>query len=178
MSTSITPPAGPVLVRGVDAERLVFPSGSTMTLLADSDATGGRLGVHRSLLAAGADGAEPHHHTAVAEVIYVLGGRIQLLVGDEVHEAGDGDLVVIPPGVVHAFAAPPGLDADLLVATTPGIERFPLWRRIARVATGREPAGDLVADQSSYDTYPDANAAWERARQPSSNQPTTPGDPP
>jgi quercetin dioxygenase-like cupin family protein len=172
MSAPFAPTAGPVLARSTDAEQLVFPGGSTMTLLADSDATGGRLSVHRSVLAAGAEGADPHHHTAVAEAIYVLGGRVQLLVGDDVVEAGEGDLVVIPPGVTHAFAALPGLGAELLVATTPGIERFSLWRRIERVAAGREPAGDLVADQSSYDTYPDASPRWDRARHAPTNQPT------
>lgn len=175
MSAPVVPFDAPVIARSVDAERLLFPGGSTMTLLADSDATGGNVTVHRSLLAAGARGADPHHHTATAEVIYLLGGRIQLLVGDEVVEAAEGDLVVIPPGVTHAFAALPGLAAELLVAATPGIERFPLWRRIERVATGREPAGNLAADQSSYDTYPDTSPNWDQARHANPDSQQTPG---
>jgi mannose-6-phosphate isomerase-like protein (cupin superfamily) len=157
----------PVLVRSRDAEQLGFPDGSTMALLADSDATGGVISIHRSVLAAGADGANPHHHTAVAEVIYVVGGRIEVLVGDEIVEAGEGDLAVVPPGVVHAFATLPDSGAELLIATTPGIERFSLWRRIQRVVTGREPAGTLVADQAtSYDIYSDVRPQWDRARHP------------
>jgi mannose-6-phosphate isomerase-like protein (cupin superfamily) len=161
-------------VRSGNAEQLGFPDGSTMTLLADSDATGGVVSIHRSLLAAGADGASPHHHTAVTEVIYVVGGRIEVLVGEEIVEAGEGDLVVVPPGVVHAFATTPEIGAELLVATTPGIERFSLWRRIQRVVTGREPAGDLVADQAtSYDTYADVRPQWGPARElKSMNQPS------
>ena len=152
-----------------------------MTLLADSDATGGVISIHRSILAAGTDGANPHHHTAAAEVIYVVGGRIQVLVGEEIVEAGEGDLVVVPPGVVHAFATPPEIGAELLVATTPGIERFSLWRRIQRVVTGREPAGNLVADQAAaYDTYSDVRPQWDRARQstPSQQHTDTQGDQP
>ncbi len=175
--TSLLSAPAPVLVRSRNAEQLGFPDGSTMALLADSDATGGVISIHRSVLAAGAHGANPHHHTAVAEVIYVLGGRIDLLVGDEIVEAGEGDLAVVPPGVVHAFAALPEIGAELLIATTPGIERFSLWRRIQRVVTGREPAGDLLADQAaSYDTYSDVRPQWDRHRHPTTTKQHTQGD--
>lgn len=173
----IAPLSSPVLVRGADAEQLLFPGGSAMTLLADSDATGGALSIHRSVLAAGVDGASPHHHTSVAEVIYVIDGRIQLLAGDEVVEAGAGDLAVIPPGVTHAFAAAPGDSAELLIATTPGVERFSLWRRIERVVSGQESAGDLIADQAAhYDTHPDVRPHWDGGRLSTTNVPTQ-GDP-
>lgn len=160
----------PVVARAEEAEHLVFPDGSTMTLLADSDATGGKLSVHHTTLSSGADGASPHHHTTVAEVFYVLRGTIQLLVGDEVTEVGAGDLAVVPPGVSHAFAAAPGSDAELLVAITPGIERFDLFRRFERVVAGRELPGTLFTDQAEYDTYPDSSDMWEQARR--TGQPT------
>lgn len=163
-----------VVARAAEAERLVFPDGSTMTLLADSDATGGRLSMHHTLLRAGADGASPHHHTTVAELFYVLRGTVQLLVGDDLVEAGEGDLVVVPPGVAHAFAAAPGGDAELLLAVTPGIERFDLFRRFERIIAGREPAGTAFADQTEYDTYPDISDIWEQARHVA---PTTRRDP-
>jgi len=169
-----THPEAPVVARAADAERLVFPDGSTMTLLADSHATGGRLSMHHTLLRDGADGASPHHHTTVAELFYVLRGTVQVLVGDELVEAGEGDLVVVPPGVAHAFAAAPGGDAELLLAVTPGIERFDLFRRFERIVAGREPAGTLFADQSEYDTYPDISDIWEQARHVA---PTTRRDP-
>ena len=175
--TSSHAAGAPVLVRSRDAERLGFPDGSTMTLLADSDATGGLISIHRSVLVAGAEGANPHHHTAVTEVIYVVGGRIDVLVGDTIVEAGEGDLAVVPPGVVHAFATLPGTGAELLIATTPGIERFSLWRRIQRVVSGREPAGDLVADQAkAYDTYSDVRPQWDGARHRTPTPRRTEGD--
>lgn len=166
----MSPPSRPttavatsVVARASHAERLVFPGGSSITLLADSDETGGRLSVHRTVLRDGAEGGSPHHHTTVAETLYVVSGRVQVLVGDELIEAGAGDLAVIPPGVTHAFAAARGSDAELLVATTPGIERFPLFRRIARVSAGCEHPG-TVTDQSRYDTYADRSAIWDQTR--------------
>lgn len=174
MSTASASPTPAVLARVAEAERLVFPGGSTMTLLADSRATGGKLSVHHTTLRDGADGATPHHHTTVAEVLYVLRGSIRLLVGDELVEAGAGDLAVVPPGLTHAFGAAPGRDAELLVAVTPGIDRFSLFRRFERVSAGHEPAGSLLADQSRYDTYLDISTIWERARPVPSTTEETP----
>lgn len=144
-----------------------------MTLLTDSDATDGKLSAHLTTLSNGADGASPHRHRVVAEVFYVLRGNIQLLIGEELIEAGAGDLAVIPPGVAHAFAAAPGSEAELLVAVTPGIERFSLFRQFERVSAGREPAGTL-ADQSHYDTFPYTSEIWEKARQIAATTKETP----
>jgi hypothetical protein len=91
---------------------------------------------------------------------------VQLLVGEELIEAGAGDLAVVPPGLAHAFAAAPGEDAELLVAVTPGIERFDLFRHFERVMAGREPAGSAFSDQSRYDTYSDTSEIWDQLRQP------------
>jgi quercetin dioxygenase-like cupin family protein len=55
-----------------------------------------------------------------AELFYVLGGALQVLVGDQVVLAETGDVVMVPPGVMHAFAAAPGCDAELLAIVTPG----------------------------------------------------------
>jgi mannose-6-phosphate isomerase-like protein (cupin superfamily) len=155
---------GAVVVRAAEAELLELPGGSSIRLLADSSATQTRLSVHRASLRDGANGAGPHHHTTAAEVFYVINGSVQILVGTEVIVAVEGDLALVPPQVPHAFAATPGHDAELLVAVTPGIERFDLFRRLARVSTGAEPPGTLFEDQSIYDTYASDSPAWRRAR--------------
>jgi mannose-6-phosphate isomerase-like protein (cupin superfamily) len=152
-----------VLARAAGAERLEFPDGSTMRLLADSSATGGRLSVHVSTLGNGA-GAGPHHHDHASELFYVVRGAVQLLIGEEIVLADEGDLAVVPPGVTHAFAAAPGPDAELLMAVTPGIERFDLFRAFQRVLSGSEPAGTVFTDQSAYDTHPDDSPVWQQAR--------------
>ena len=157
-ASATTPPTA--VARAVRAEQLRFPDGSMMRLLADSSDTGGRLSVHVSTLRNGG-GASPHHHEHTAEVFYILAGTIELLIGEDIVVADEGDLVVVPPGVPHAFAAAPGADAEVLVAVTPGIERFDLFRQFERVLDGREPAETLFIDQSAYDTYPDDSPAWD-----------------
>src|SRR5215218_8372640 len=152
-----------IVVRAQEAEELEFPDGSSMRLLTDSAASGGALSVHRATLRHGGLGASPHHHLTATEVFYVLSGSVQILVGELFVVATEGDLVVVPPGMAHAFAAAPGADAELLVAVTPGIERFDLFRRLARLASGLEAPGTLFDDQSPYDTYASDSPAWRQA---------------
>jgi hypothetical protein len=87
-----------------------------------------------------------------------------VLAGDRVVTAGRGDLVVVPPGLAHAFAAAPGEDADILVVITPGIERFEYFRHLERIAYGRVPPESLVEVQELYDTYLRSSTAWDAGR--------------
>lgn len=153
-----------IVVRAQEAEELEFPDGSSMRLLTDSPASGGTPSVHRATLRHGGLGASPHHHLTATEMFYVLSGSVQLLVGEVLVVATEGDLAVVPPGMAHAFAATPGGDAELVVVVTPGIERFELFRRLARLAAGLEAPGKLVNDQSRYDTYANDSPAWRQAR--------------
>jgi mannose-6-phosphate isomerase-like protein (cupin superfamily) len=173
-----TPSPAAIVVRAQEAEKLEFPGGSSMRLLADSPATGGVLSVHRATLRHGRLGAGPHHHLTATEVFYVLGGSVQLLVGDVLVVATEGDLAVVPPGMPHAFAAAPGGDAELLVAVAPGIERFEMFRRLARLGAGVEAPGTRFDDQSPYDTYASDSLAWRQARHLDQTTPTPGKDTP
>src|SRR4051794_19146355 len=132
MSSTLIRPFPPVLVRAGEAERLDLIG---HVLLADSSATGGALSSHRVALGRGADGAAPHRHDHSSELFYILDGAFDLLVEDDVVTARTGDLLVVPPGVAHAFAAHRGdthfLDspawqrARLIRSSTPGNPRSP-----------------------------------------------------
>jgi quercetin dioxygenase-like cupin family protein len=152
-----------VLVRSAEAE-VVGRAPTTVRLLADSGSTGGALSTQRVTLTGGADGARPHRHDGSAELFYMLDGTAQLLSGEEVVTAGRGDLVIVPPGLPHAFAAAPGEDADILIVITPGVERFEYFRHLERIAYGKVPPESLLDVQELYDTYFLGSAAWDAAR--------------
>ena len=101
------------MVRADDAEVIGRHHTATVCLLADSSATGGVLSTVRVTLAEGADGALPHHHARSSEMFYVLSGAVEILSGDRVVRAHEGDVIVVPPGQAHAFAAVPGLASRL-----------------------------------------------------------------
>jgi quercetin dioxygenase-like cupin family protein len=154
---------GAVLVRAADAET-IGRGPQTIRLLVDSSATHGKLSSQRVTLLNGAGGANPHHHAASAELFYVLRGSAQLLAGDQLLVANEGDLAVVPPGLTHAFAAAPAANADLLIVITPGVERFEYFRHLARIATGEQAPESLLQVQELYDTFFDTSATWQQAR--------------
>lgn len=160
-SARVSAPYPPAVARGGEAEYL--PAIGHI-LLADSSATGGALSSHRVQLARGADGAVPHQHRAAAELFFVLDGALDVLAGDEIISAGRGDLVVVPPGLAHAFAARRDATADALIVITPGIERFDYFRQVVEVREGRQPRESLLAQQDRFDTYFLDSPAWASAR--------------
>ena len=95
-------PHRPVLVRADEAERL---DSIGHVLLADSSTTHGALSSHRVALARGADGAVPHRHDKASELFFILSGELDVLAGGEVITTAAGDLLVVPPGLAHAFGA-------------------------------------------------------------------------
>jgi len=155
--------ADAVVMRAAEAERVGYLP-QMVRLLADSSSTGGRLSAQRVTLGGGAGGAGPHHHSGSAELFYVISGSVQLLAGEGVVVAGEGDLAVVPPGLTHAFAAAQGSDTDLLMVIAPGVERFEYFRQLARIATGELPPESLLEVQDRYDTFFDDSPAWQRAR--------------
>ncbi|MFE7979706.1 cupin domain-containing protein [Streptomyces shenzhenensis] len=152
-----------VIVRAAEAE-VVGRAPTTVRLLADSSRTGGALSTQRVTLTAGADGARPHWHDNSAEMFFLLDGAADILSGEDVVTAGPGDLVVVPPGRPHAFAAVPGADADLLIVITPGVERFEYFRHLRRVALGEATPESLLDVQERYDNHFLSSAAWEARR--------------
>ncbi|MBN6033357.1 cupin domain-containing protein [Amycolatopsis sp. 195334CR] len=127
------------------AEVLTLPGGGAFHLLADASHTDGALGANRLVLGVGAAGAKTHYHAKSTEVFYVLDGVAEFVLGDEHTQVSRGDLVVVPPGLPHAFGAAPGHPTDLLVLLTPGVERFDYFRQLAR--------GEAVLDADAYDVH-------------------------
>ena len=91
-----------------------------------------------------------------------MSGAAELLTGRRVLTAREGDLVVIPPGTVHAFAAVPGADADLLIIITPGVERFEYFRHLQRIASGEAPLESILEVKEPYDNHVDDSPVWQQ----------------
>jgi mannose-6-phosphate isomerase-like protein (cupin superfamily) len=153
-----------VLVRAAQAETLTGDPGGVITLLADASDTGGALTSHRSTFRDGFDGAPPHVHERSTELFFVLDGALQVLLGDEVTVLEQGDLLVVPQGVPHAFAAAPGSDADVLFVFPGGSERFPYYRLLDRVHRGDGSWQEISDSQDRFDNQYVDSAAWKQAR--------------
>lgn len=133
----------------------------TMRLLIDAEEAGGGLSTLEVAMERGADGASPHYHTLSDELFYVAEGALQLLAGDRIVTVGAGGSVVVPKFMPHAFGAAPDSTARILIALTPGVQRFEYFRLLERIAAGESPMTDLAAAQDEFDNhFVDAPAWW------------------
>lgn len=154
-----------VLVRASQAETLADGPTSLITLLADAEATDGALTANRATLQAGSAGTPAHFHTRASELLFVLGGELRALAGDQVHTLTEGDFLLLPPRLPHAFAPVPGRDADVLVVFTPGLARFDYYRLLERVARGEATVQDIRDSSERYDNHYIDSPAWREALQ-------------
>lgn len=112
----------------------VVPDGSGRTyfhgplgavLLAGAEQTAGSAAFLLHPLAPRALGSPVHTHRHEDEWSFVLEGEVGVQLGDDVHVARPGDLVLKPRGVPHAFWNAGDVPARILEIVTPGgFERY------------------------------------------------------
>ena len=108
----------------------------------DGATTGGAFSLVEHPLPPRALGAPLHTHRNEDEYSYVLEGRVGVQLGDDVLEAGPGDLVFKPRGVPHAFWNAGDEPARLLELISPaGFEDY--FRELAPLLAA--PARDEAA---------------------------------
>jgi mannose-6-phosphate isomerase-like protein (cupin superfamily) len=91
----------------------------------------------------------PHMHPKQDEYIFVLEGRIDLLLDGKKTVAGAGDLVRMPRGIVHAFFNNSGAPATALFWAAPTGKLLDLYRRIHNMASPAE----VVKVARDYDVF-------------------------
>ena len=80
----------------------------------------------------------PHVHPKQDEYIYVLDGRIDLLLDGEKTSASTGDLVRMPKGIPHAFFNNSGKPVTALFWAAPAGKLVDLYRSIHNMASPAE----------------------------------------
>jgi quercetin dioxygenase-like cupin family protein len=125
--------------------------GETVQLLAlgvrfliDGERTGGAFCLVEHPLAPRGLGAPVHTHANEDEYTFVLEGKVGIQLGDEVLEAGPGDLVFKPRGVPHAFWNAGDEPVRLLEIISPaGFENY--FRELAPLLPPSEQTGPAIA---------------------------------
>jgi quercetin dioxygenase-like cupin family protein len=80
------------------------------------------LAVVEALVEPGFHGHPAHLHETHTNAFYVLGGTLELRLGDAPHAAGTGTFALAPPGVVHTFANAASAPTRLLIVLAPARE--------------------------------------------------------
>ena len=141
-------PAAVTHLLGPDQGQVVHLLALGVRFMLDGERTGGAFSLVEHPLAPRALGSPLHTHHNEDEYSYVLEGRFGIQLGDEVLEAGPGDLVAKPRGVAHAFWNAGDAPARLLELISPaGFEHY--FRELAPLlaAPERDEAaiGEVVA---------------------------------
>jgi quercetin dioxygenase-like cupin family protein len=98
--------------------------GDMYRFLVTGEETGGAYFAMEAIVPAGG-GPPPHIHRNEDETLYVVEGRVDIRLGDELVTAGPGDFVNVPRGRVHNFHNPGPDPMRMILTFTPaGIEKF------------------------------------------------------
>ena len=134
-----------------DTTRVEFETNGLVTrYLMRGEETGGRFAVLEHDLPPRTLAAPTHVHEHEDEYSYVLSGRLGVMVGDEVTEAGPGTLVAKPRGIPHAFWNAGNEETRIIELVSPaGFESF--FEEAAPYLAGAEPDFERVgAIQAGY----------------------------
>ncbi|MEA2516511.1 MAG: hypothetical protein QOG16_349 [Actinomycetota bacterium] len=111
----------------------------------EGEATGGAFSLVEHPLPPRALGSPLHTHRNEDEYSYILEGRVGVQLGDEVLEAGPGDLVFKPRGRQHAFWNAGDMPARLLEIISPaGFENY--FRELAPLLAASERDEDAIGE--------------------------------
>jgi quercetin dioxygenase-like cupin family protein len=147
-------------VLGPDEGAVVHLLALGVRFMIDGAATGGAFSLVEHPLPPRALGAPVHTHRNEDEYSYVLEGRVGVQLGEDVLEAGPGELVFKPRGLAHTFWNAGDEPARLLELISPaGFENY--FRELAPLlaASERDEAaiGEVVARyqlEINFDTIP------------------------
>jgi len=111
----------------------------------DGEQTGGRFSLVEHPLPPRRLGAPLHTHTHEDEYSYILEGRLGVQLGDDVLEAGPGELVFKPRGIPHTFWNAGDTEVRLLELISPaGFENY--FRELAPVLATGDLSDPRIAD--------------------------------
>jgi len=94
--------------------------GNRLEIKASSEHTGGAFAVLEYRMAAHTPGPPQHLHRRTDEAFHVLEGELTFHLEDRSMEAGPGDFVLVPRGVVHTFENAGSSEARFLEVAAPG----------------------------------------------------------
>jgi quercetin dioxygenase-like cupin family protein len=136
----------------------VGSSGTSVTIKASAEETGGLCSVWEGRVPPGAVGAGPHYHRERDEFFYVLDGELVLRIGDETRTARSGTFAFVPRGTIHGFHNASQASATMLVVHHPaGFEQF--LAEVQSLASRRGTPAERAELAARFDMIPVPAAA-------------------
>ncbi len=105
------------------SDELMF-LGARARICADSESTGGNLGVVEMLEVPAGDMPPLHVHHASDECFYVVDGEVTLFLPGQERRLGQGDFFLAPRGIPHTYRVGDEPCRMLVISQPGGFERF------------------------------------------------------
>lgn len=115
-----------------------------LVIKATGDQTGGAWSLVEGVWQPGGFGPLPHIHKAEEESFYVLEGAFDFRLADETLRAEAGTFVLVPRGVLHAFAVAGDQPSRLMFLHSPALDGF--FLELAGLAQAGRPEPDAVRE--------------------------------
>jgi mannose-6-phosphate isomerase-like protein (cupin superfamily) len=113
------------LLRAPGAPGHLAPLGVTINILVRGSDTDGAWSLLDYTMPPRFAGPPPHRHRHTTETFYCVRGEATMTLDGRAVRLAAGELVVVPPGVAHAFANAGEAPATLLIHLSPGgFERY------------------------------------------------------
>lgn len=119
--------------RPADMQPHATPGGHGPRLVAPGSVTQGEFGLFETTVEPGGGTPFLHYHTGYSESFYVLEGRLQLHLGDDVAETGPGGFAYVSRHGLHGFTNIHDEPARALILFTPGAPREDYFREMAEL---------------------------------------------
>ena len=111
------------IVLGPGDGKTVSVSGNPYTFKVRGNEAGGAYALVEVTVVG--EGPPPHIHRAEEEGFYIVDGKLNVTVGDQMVHGTPGSFVLIPRGMVHTFSRAGTPSAKVLVLISPaGFEQF------------------------------------------------------
>ena len=108
----------------MDWRTVILGTGNTIVVAAAAEDTGGAFSLLDYELAPGFASLPHHIHAREHEAVYVLEGRLLVLLGESEHVLRPSDFVFLPRGIAHSLCNPSPEPARFLLVLMPsGFER-------------------------------------------------------
>lgn len=124
------------------------PAGSGLKLRVPAEATTGAISVHEGLLSPG-DRIPLHVHDEADQLLYVVEGELEVIVGDATLLARPGDFISKPHGIPHGFGNI-GTGPARVLEITAGDS----FERLTLAAARLSDATDFAALQAEHGVRP------------------------
>jgi mannose-6-phosphate isomerase-like protein (cupin superfamily) len=110
-----------------------------------SKETDDAIGAWEFALEGGGGAPPPHIHNSIHEVIVVLEGDAEIVIGDRTERVGSGGLVYAPPGTLHGVSPSGDGKIRAMILTTPASKHEEVIDAIGKLVAAGPPTPESIA---------------------------------